>query len=92
MVDYIKENRGPTDQYDLVENMDEKASLLSEISRLTETIKTDYPGIYQFLNENPMTIPLSAHPRMDENTLRSYLNDLKAILKNYTESNKAAKK
>lgn len=68
--------------------MKDKEHLISEISLLTARIETDYPGLYQFLDENPVTLPVSPHPEMDAKILESYLNDLKAIVKHYLESQK----
>lgn len=68
--------------------MKDKENLISEISRLTARIETDYPGLYQFLDENPVTLPVSPHPEMDAKILENYLNDLKAMVKHYLESQK----
>ena len=37
-------------------------NILTEIFQLTKTIETNYPELYHFLEENPMTIPSESHP------------------------------
>jgi hypothetical protein len=86
MIDYIIDNGEMDNQFLREKKMVNKAVLLSEIARLTGIISTKFPGLYQFLDENPITIPISAHPKMDVDTLSNYLNDLKAILKQYAKS------
>jgi hypothetical protein len=54
--------------------------LLEEITNLTYRIERDYPELYQFLDENPMTLPTKAHPKVDNKVLKDYLEDLKQIL------------
>lgn len=60
--------------------------LLTEISELTRQIETDYPEVYQFLDENPLTLPVAAHPKVDKVALEDYLQSLKQLLSHYRET------
>ena len=66
--------------------MKEERQILSEISALTNIIESDYPELYQFLDENPITIPSSEHPDLNKTTLQGYLQDLKDLLKHYVKT------
>ncbi len=57
--------------------------LLEEITNLTYRIEKEYPELYQFLDENPMTLPTEAHPEVNTKVLKDYLEDLKQILARY---------
>ncbi len=70
--------------------MDKAQSISVEITELTNKIETDYPEIYKFLDEDPMTIPNMAHPDIDEKALRAYLDDLKELVKQYLKTHKPA--
>lgn len=63
-------------------------ALLAEISQLTKTIETNYPELYQFLDENPMTIPSEKNPSIDKKILLEYLESLKQLLKHHLETRK----
>lgn len=63
-------------------------ALLAEISKLTKTIETNYPELYQFLDENPMTIPSEKNPSIDKKILLEYLESLKQLLKHHLETRK----
>jgi hypothetical protein len=39
-------------------------NILTEITQLTNNIETNYPELYRFIDENPMTIPSSNHPQI----------------------------
>lgn len=60
--------------------------VLLEITQLTNTIQSHYPGLYQFLDENPMSIPASSHPHIDKEVMQEYLESLKQWLKHYQET------
>lgn len=57
--------------------------LLEEITNLTYRIEKEYPELYQFLDESPMTLPTEAHPEVDTKVLKDYLEDLRQILARY---------
>ena len=68
--------------------MKEIHSLLREISEITNTIETNYPELYRSLDENPMTIATSSHPRVDKMAMQEYLESLKALLQHHLETHK----
>lgn len=62
-----------------------KAKLLLEISNITLEIETNYPELYQYLDENPVTIPSEDNLNVDDKSLKNYLETLKIMLKKYKE-------
>ncbi|AXP80615.1 hypothetical protein CJ739_1526 [Mariniflexile rhizosphaerae] len=62
-----------------------KAELLLKISNITLEIETNYPELYQYLDENPLTIPDEDNLNVDDESLRNYLETLRTILKKYKE-------
>jgi hypothetical protein len=56
-----------------------------EIVELTFKIESEYPELYQFLNENPITIPSKNNPDINRNLLLDYLDSLKQQLKHHKE-------
>ncbi|MGB3151931.1 MAG: hypothetical protein WBB27_14835 [Maribacter sp.] len=66
--------------------MKEERQILSEITTLTNKIETDYPELYRFLDENPMTIPSNKHPDLNKKTLEEYLEDLEVLLKHHMQT------
>ncbi|EGV43122.1 hypothetical protein BZARG_1018 [Bizionia argentinensis JUB59] len=59
--------------------------LLTEISTVTRDIETNYPAIYDHLDEIPMTIPDQENPNINAKELENYLDSLKEIIKKYKE-------
>jgi hypothetical protein len=57
--------------------------LLSDISSLLRNIETNYPEVYQYLDENPVTIPNMEHPKVSTEDLENYLATLKDLLAKY---------
>lgn len=57
--------------------MKEVTPVLKEIMEVTTNIETEYPELYRFLEENPMTHPAADHLKIDEVTLTEYLKSLK---------------
>ena len=57
--------------------------LTQEIFQLTLTIEQEYPELYRYLDENPITIPKLNHPTMDIKNFSDYLETLKALLKQH---------
>ncbi|GAA4840850.1 hypothetical protein [Algivirga pacifica] len=74
--------------------MERFKGLLKEITDLTFKIERDYPELYQYLDENPITIGNSPHPSLDLQTMKNYLESLKTMLERHIDShtgnNKAA--
>ncbi len=63
-------------------------NILTEITQLTTNIETNYPELYRFLDENPMTLPVTNHPHIDKKVMQEYLESLKALLKHHLETHK----
>ncbi len=61
-------------------------SLITEITELTTKIETKYPELYKFIEEQPITIPSSDHPKTDEKNLLDYLDSLKQLLQHHLET------
>jgi hypothetical protein len=40
-------------------------------------IETDFPELYRFLDENPITIPIDRYPQINKKVLQDYLQSLK---------------
>jgi hypothetical protein len=68
--------------------MKELNAIFKEIVEITTTMETKYPELYRFLEENPMTIPTSGHPNIDEAALRDYLKSLKGMLQHHKATRK----
>jgi len=62
--------------------------ILEEISKLTATIETNYPELYVFLDEEPITISNSKNPKITTEILKEYLESLKQLIKNYRKTHK----
>ena len=66
-------------------------SLLKQITELTYTIETKYPELYRNLEENPLTLPVEAHPHIDKEIMENYLQSLKQLLKHHIETHEKSK-
>jgi len=60
--------------------------LIKEINELTLKIEQEHPELYQYLDENPMTIPCCEHPKLDTENFSDYLDSLKQLLKHHIEN------
>jgi len=60
--------------------------LSKEINDLTLKIKQEYPELYQYLDENPITIPDGEHPEVNTKNFADWLNSLKQLLKHHIEN------
>ncbi len=63
--------------------------LLTDITNLTTTIETNYPELYKFLGESPLTIPSTDHPNINIVIMQDYLESLKQLLKHHLETHKS---
>ena len=54
--------------------------LLAELLDLTKEIETNYPELYGYLDENPITIPNMVNPKIEANELENYLETLRDLL------------
>lgn len=68
--------------------MKDLQQLLDEVTRLTSNISTNYPGLYKFLSENPITIPSDVHPQITKQVMADYLDSLQKLLHNHIETQK----
>jgi len=62
--------------------------LTEEITALTLEIETDFPELYRFLDENPLTIPAHDLPSMPLEKLKDYLTSLKELLLHHVETHR----
>ncbi|TYA52193.1 hypothetical protein [Formosa maritima] len=62
--------------------------LLQNISELIRDIETNYPELYQYLDENPVTIPNMQHPKVTTEELENYLETLNDLLDKYKKEHK----
>ena len=69
--------------------MKEIKTLLQESIDLTCEIETNYPELYRYLDENPLTLPVSSHPHIDKAVLQEYLQALRELLQHHLETHKA---
>ncbi len=63
-------------------------SLIAKINELTTNIETNYPEIYHFIEEQPITIPSSDHFETNEKALQDYLNSLSQLLSHHKKTHK----
>ena len=61
-------------------------ALIQKINEILIIIESEYPEIYRFLDENPITIARSDHPELNESVMEDYLRSLQLLLKNHVES------
>jgi hypothetical protein len=61
-------------------------NILQEITQLTTNIETNYPELYRYLDENPLTLPTMDKPHMDKKVLESYLKSLEELLRHHLET------
>ena len=61
-------------------------ALYNEINRLTNHLKTEYPELYRYLDENPMCLPNPDTPTITEEVLKAYLDSLQQVLAHYVET------
>ncbi|MGM5469128.1 hypothetical protein ACS386_02525 [Flavobacteriaceae bacterium LMO-SS05] len=55
-------------------------TLLTELLQIIKEIEANYPELYQYLDENPMTIPNVQHPKIGDEELEHYLESLRDLL------------
>ena len=60
--------------------------LIKQITDITKLIEIEYPELYQYLDENPITLSRRKHPKVDEEVMREYLNSLQILLDNHRRS------
>lgn len=60
--------------------------ITKKINELTLKIEQDYPELYQYLDENPVTIPRGQNTELTTKNFSDYLESLKQILEHYIEN------
>lgn len=68
--------------------MKDLKKLMTEITQLTTNIETNYPELYKFLDESPVTLPVKGQKNIDTEVLSNYLEALKTLLKHHIEEHK----
>lgn len=68
--------------------MQDLKSVLAEIMELTNTMESNYPELYRNLDENPLTLPTSEHPKIDIKVFQDYLESLQQLLEHHLETYK----
>lgn len=64
---------------------------MQEIVSLTANIETNYPELYKYLDETPISICETEKKEICTEDLEEYLSTLKNQLKNHINSHKAKK-
>ncbi len=60
--------------------------ILEQINKLTLQLETDYPELYSFIDEEPITIPSFEHPDITNKVLKDYLESLKGLIKSHKDN------
>lgn len=68
--------------------MDQSNQIIEEITKLTNTIEFDYPELYGFLDEIPITITSPNHPQVTDALMQDYLDSLIQLVYHYSETKK----
>ena len=57
--------------------------LNSDILKITMAIRDNFPELSKYLNEMPVTIPVSNNPEINRKNLQDYFNSLDALFRKY---------
>jgi hypothetical protein len=57
-----------------------------EINKITLKIEQQYPELYQFLGETPVSFSLDEENKIDKKHLSEYLDSLTQLLNHYVKS------
>jgi hypothetical protein len=68
--------------------MEKSNHIIEEITKLTNTIEFDYPELYVFLEEVPVTITSPNHPQITDTIMQDYLDSLKQFIKHSSKTQK----
>lgn len=60
--------------------------LTKEINELTFKIEQEYPELYRYLDENPITIPCCDHPEVNTKNFSDYLDSLRSLLNTHIKN------
>ena len=61
---------------------------MQKITQLTLAMKTKYPELYRYLDENPLTLPVSDSATIRKKTLQAYLESLRLLWQHAEEQSK----
>lgn len=65
--------------------------LTKQINDITLEIEQDYPELYKYLDENPVSIPCCETPKLDIKSFTDYMDSLKELLQHHIETHKKEK-
>ena len=71
-----------------IRTMKKLQRLTREINDLTLQLEQEYPELYRYLDENPVTIPSSDHTELTVKSFSDYLDSLKSLLEKHIETHK----
>ncbi|MFN3969011.1 hypothetical protein [Flavobacterium sp.] len=60
--------------------------LMQDIIRITTEIETNYPELYKYLNETPLSLSETASKKVHTTELKQYLETLKSQLLHHIET------
>ena len=63
--------------------MKTEKELNSDILKITMAIRDNFPELSKYLNEMPVTIPVSNNPEINLKNLQDYFNSLNALFRKY---------
>lgn len=66
--------------------MDKDLQIMEEIIKITSEIETDYPELYKYLDETPISVGNITEEDISNSDLENYLNTLKWHLSNHIKS------
>ena len=63
--------------------MKTEKELNNDILKITMAIRDNFPELSKYLNEMPVTIPVSNIPEINRKNLQDYFNSLDALFRKY---------
>ncbi len=63
--------------------METEAEINAKILKLTMVIRDNYPELYEYINEMPVTIPVDNNPEINIKNLLKYYHSLLTWFRNY---------
>jgi hypothetical protein len=63
--------------------MKTEKELNNDILKITMAIRDNFPELSKYLNEMPVTIPVSNNPEINLKNLQDYFNSLNALFRKY---------
>lgn len=71
--------------YDKINSYMEMEKVLNtKILKITMRISNEFPELYSYIEEMPISVPHVKDPEINLNNLKKYYNSLETMLKNYT--------